>query len=78
MKLILLVCFIASSQAAVLRLWERFPGENLLKSIGILFGALGIWLLTTAITFLIFWTFFTVIVAISRWIWDRFYRTPTL
>jgi len=75
---ILLVCFIASSQVAALTLWEYLPGDTLFRSIGIVFGALALWLIITVVTFAMFWAFFKLVFAVGQYIWDRFYRTPTL
>ena len=77
-KVTLLVCFITSSQIAALILWKYLPADTLLKSVGIVFGALAMWLMTTAITFAMFWSFFRLVVAAGQYVWDRFYRTPTL
>jgi hypothetical protein len=59
-------------------LWERFPGSTLVESLKILIEAGGMWLAVSALAFLMFWLFFNLLFALGRWIWERFYRTPTL
>jgi hypothetical protein len=59
-------------------LWESFPGETPTDSFGIIGQALVGWLVTSVLIFLMVWFFFNLFLALGRWIWERFYRTPTL
>lgn len=77
-KTILLVAVLLGSPAAALVLWEAPPFETLLGSLAVLLKALGGWLILSAGVFLMTWVVFNVIFAFGRWIWERFYRTPTL
>ena len=75
---ILIGSFLVGSSSASIMLWESFPGETLTESLKILAGAIGGWLATSMLVFLMVWFFFNLLFALGRWIWERFYRTPTL
>jgi len=76
-RLFLLICFVLSSQVAAITLWEDLPGESFLDSVGIVFIAIGQWLLMTAWTFVIFGVFLKLLFALGQWIYDSFYRLPS-
>lgn len=77
-KVILIGSALLGSQTAAIMLWERFPGASLTEKLAILFEAITGWLVTSLAVFLVAWLFFNLIFAFTRWIWARFYRTPTL
>ena len=76
-RLFLLVCFVLSSQVAAITLWEDLPGESFIDSIGIVFIAIGLWLLMTVWTFVVFGIFLKLLFALGQWIYDSFYRFPS-
>ena len=59
-------------------LWESLPADSLVEGLTAFAGAILGWTVTSALVFLIAWAFFNVIFAFTRWVWERFYRTPTL
>ena len=59
-------------------LWEQLPADSLVEGLKVIAGAIFGWAITSVLVFLVVWTFFNVIFAFTRWIWERFYRTPTL
>ena len=76
-KIFLLICFVLSSQVAAIKLWEDLPGESFVDSIGTVSGAIGLWLLMTAVTFVLFGIFLKLLSALGQWIWESFYRFPS-
>jgi len=76
-RLLLLICFVLSSQVAAITLWEDLPGESFVDSIRIVFIAIGQWLLMTALTFVIFGIFLKLLFALGQWIHESFYRFPS-
>jgi hypothetical protein len=77
-KRILIGSFLVGSSTASIMLWDQLPGESLTESLAILGQALVGWLASTVLVFLMVWIFFNLLFAAGRWIWERFYRTPTL
>jgi hypothetical protein len=77
-KRILFGSFLVGSSSAAIMLWERYPGETLFESLKILAGALVGWLVVSLLAFAMFWLFFNLSFVFGRWVWERFYRTPTL
>ena len=77
-KWIFIGSVIIGSQTAAILLWESFPGETFAENMVILFQAIAGWLMSSVVVFLMFWFFFNLCFAFGRWIWERFYRTPTL
>ena len=71
-RLFLLVCFVLSSQVAAITLWKGLPGESFVHSIGIVFSAIGQWLLMTALTFVLFGIFLKLLFLLGQWIWESF------
>jgi hypothetical protein len=59
-------------------IWASLPTESISETLSLLAGAIGFWLMTSAITFVMFWISYKLIVGVGRYIHDRFYRTPTL
>jgi hypothetical protein len=77
-KVILAVAVLVGIQSAAIVLWDRLPGDNLVDILQTLAEAIGFWLATSIAAFLIFWLFYNAAYAVVRWIWERFYRSPTL
>ncbi len=76
-SLVILAVILGGSASAVF-VWSRLPAETLSGTLALLANALGVWLATSALTFIMLWIFYKLIVGIGRYIYDRFYRTPTL
>jgi len=77
-KVILMASVLIGSASPSIMLWEQLPADTLMETLKVLAGAMGGWAVATALVFLMTWSFFNLIFAFARWIWERFYRTPTL
>jgi hypothetical protein len=77
-KIILIASVLVGSSSASIMVWEQLPADSLLESLKVLAGAIGGWAVTSALVFLMAWTFFNLVFAFTRWVWERFDRTPTL
>ena len=77
-KTILVIAALLGSQTAAIMLWQELPSETLSDGIRIVFTALAGWLFTAVVIFVMTWLFFNLLFAFGRWVWERFYRTPTL
>ena len=77
-KSLLLFAAIVGESTAIEFIWAGLPTEKISETLVLLANALGFWLVTSAVTYVMFWIFYKLIVGIGRYIYDRFYRTPTL
>jgi drug/metabolite transporter (DMT)-like permease len=77
-KFLLLLAIVMGGAMSIVFLWAGPPTETtseLLERVG---NALGFGVVVAVMTFIMFWVFYKLVVGISRYIHDRFYRTPTL
>lgn len=77
-KIILIASVLIGSSSAAVMLWERLPADSVGQSLLVVAGAIFGWAVGSSILFLLAWTFFNLVFAFTRWIWERFYRIPTL
>ena len=77
-KSLLLFAIIMGGAMAAVFFWTGLPAERTSELIEILANALGFGVVVTGTTFAMFWFFYKLIVGVGRYIYDRFYRTPTL
>ena len=77
-KLLLLAAVVLGSTSGAIVLWEGFPKESIRESSVLVANALGAWLMTTVMVFVMTWVFYKLMFGIVKYIWERFYRTPTL
>ena len=77
-KNLLLLAVVLGGSASMAFFWAGFPTETTSDTLLLLARAIGFWLVFSAMTFVMFWIFYRLIVGIGRYIHDRFYRTPTL
>ena len=57
---------------------ESFPADSLLVSLWIVCQSIGLWIGAAILIFLVNWVFFGALFLLGKWIWESFYRTPTL
>ena len=77
-KSLLLFAAIVGESTAIEFIWAGLPTEKISETLVLLANALGYWLVTSAVTYVMSWIFYKLIVGTGRYIYDRFYRTPTL
>ena len=77
-KTLLMLAVIMGGSTSIAFVWTGFPTETASETLGLLANGLGFWFVTSALTFVMFWIFYKLIVGVGRYIHDRFYRTPTL
>lgn len=63
---------------AIVFMWASLPAENTSEVLKLFANALGFFVVISAVTFVMFWIFYKLIVGVGGYIYDRFYRTPTL
>ena len=77
-KTLLLLAVVMGGAMAIVFFWAGLPTETISGLIEFLASALGFGIVLSGMTFAIFWVFYKLIVAVGKYIHDRFYRTPTL
>lgn len=77
-KSLFLFAIIMGGTMSLVFIWAGLPEESISGFLALLANALGFGLVTSTMTFIMFWIFYKLIVGIGRYIHDRFYRTPTL
>ena len=77
-KNLLILAVIMGGTSSIVFVWAGLPTETLAETLRLLANAVGAWLMISALTFVMFWIFYKLIFGIGRYIYDRFYRTPTL
>ena len=77
-KSLLMIAVIVGGSTAVVFFWESLPTKSASETFALLANAFGFWVVSSALTFVMIWVFFKLIVGVGRYIYDRFYRTPTL
>jgi len=68
----------ASVAMPAIMLYELMPGSDALQSLWFIFRSFGAWLVVGLLVFVMNWIFFGGLYLLGRWIYDSFYRTPTL
>ena len=77
-KTLLILAVVMGGTSSILFVWASLPTERISETLALLVNALGVWLVISALTFAMFWFFYKLISGVGRYIYDRFYRTPTL
>lgn len=77
-KTLLILAVIMGGSTSVAFLWASLPTESMSATLALLANALGFWFVISAMTFVMFWMFYKLIISVGRNIHDRFYRAPTL
>ena len=77
-KNLVILAVIMGGVSSIVFVWDSLPTKTIAETLNLLANALGAWLMVSALTFVMFWIFYKLIVGIGRYIYDRFYRTPTL
>ena len=68
----------ASVSAPAIMLYELMPGATAMQSLWFIFRSVGAWIVVGLIVFVMNWVFFGGLYVLGRWIYNSFYRTPTL
>jgi len=77
-KTLFMFAVIIGGSSAVVFFWAGYPKETMTENLVLFANALGFWFVTSAIVFVMYWVFVRLIGAFLKYIWERFYRTPTL
>ncbi len=68
----------ASVSAPVIMLYELLPGATAMQSLWFISKSIGAWIVVGLLVFVVNWIFFGGFYLFGRWIYNSFYRTPTL
>lgn len=75
---LLILAVMMGGTSSIVHVWAGLPTESLAETLQLLANGVSVWLTVFAITFVMFWIINKMIFATGRYIYDRFYRTPTL
>ena len=67
-----------SSSTAAIMLYELLPGATAMQSLWFVSKSIGAWIVVGLMVFVMNYIFFGGLYLVGRWIYDSFYRTPTL
>lgn len=77
-KILVLLAVVMGGAMSITFFWAGLPKESATEILKLLAESLGAWVIISLVTFAMFWFFYKLIMGIGRYVYDRFYRTPTL
>lgn len=68
----------ASASTPAIMLYKLMPGATAMQSLWVISKSIGAWVVVGLVVFAMNWIFFGGLYLLGRWIYNSFYRTPTL